>query len=132
MNDDWDGVDWAAHFSGPDDDEIEQLQAGASQVDRNDDGDEHPDDAHSSPEATLAEADELLSSTAQFSYAFEFDTVDELNIFTNHARQIGAGNIKVKRHEPLEDWYIEDNKDDEEVRNFKHFTVTLNAASSTN
>lgn len=44
MNDDWDGVDWAEHFSGPDDSEIERSQNhgyGASTADDSDEADHY-------------------------------------------------------------------------------------------
>lgn len=134
MNDDWDGVDWAEHFSGPDDDEIERRQAEACCSERANDREEPADDAPADAayEATFSEIDAGLTELPLTSYDFGFDTVDDLNIFTRHARQIGAKNLKVTRHEPFEEWYIQDNSDDENVKNFKLFTVKLDAAPHTN
>ena len=103
MNDDWDGVDWAEHFSGPDDDEIERAQESAYQSSSSAEDDEDSDiadfeynsnDAVSNNPITHSE-----SKPADIAHDYGFDNFGDVKIFTNYARKIGAKNIRVRRHD---------------------------------
>jgi len=96
MNDDWDGVDWAMHFSGPDDNEIEYAQESAYQADCAND---HDDTAYDSSDAPDENVTAEIASRQEVAYEFKFDCVADVNIFTGYMRGLGELNISVFKNE---------------------------------
>jgi hypothetical protein len=64
MNDDWDGVDWANFFHGPDDYDIERMQEEAYQADHPTIEEDSFDDYDSNDDPIFDSADEVAHNTA--------------------------------------------------------------------
>lgn len=123
MNDDWDGVDWAKYFSGPDDCEIEIMQEDEYQesmidcydIDDPFDGvfcEATPDEAVSEPSV------EATTITHQF----DFNSIKEVDAFTAYIRNLGAKNILIIKNGPLP---IMDIQNQDYLVDSKEFMVTF-------
>lgn len=123
MNDDWDGVDWADYFSGPDDYEIKKAQKAQYKSSVDDDDTYMTYDAGQVVSVELSDTSHC-ENPANIVYSLDFDNIKEVNVFTSYMRSHGAKEIKVSKHGPLPamDVYGQDR-----FLNLKSFTVTFQA-----
>ena len=132
MNDDWDGVDWAEHFSGPDDNEIEQIQEDAYQSSLPEEDEEASFDKDFAYDSGYTVYEDAISNaaaqqhikSADIAYDFGFDNIKELNIFIAYIRRLHAKEIKITRYGPLPEPY---DLDEYRINNFKRYQITFKA-----
>jgi hypothetical protein len=107
MNDDWDGVDWADYFSGPDDSEIEAAQEFAYRASCADDrdadsigADDTGDDVGEACQRPVeVKANHLRTEIALVAFSFQFDSNEDANAFCTYACKNGARNVSVSTKE---------------------------------